>query len=1109
MKRIRMATGEAPSLVSKFEDQLFEISTVEADAVTGAFRSNKSHNRFEVQVTYADGALEWFSVLADLPYQGTAPDLLGVGCAFSFQLQEPFETISFEFKHTPSLNAILTRDGRLTKPGKASASKSNTVILFDVSDLVYYIGHHDNLTGIQRVQACVLLGLVKGHPEQRREYISYNNVSGEFNVIDREFFEALLIDLSLPVASRTCAFDPMEARRGILPQSYPLSDIRLEPAERLVVYLLGAAWVNRDYFHRILDLKRTYDAMFCITIHDLIPIYARETCDQGTAVVFEEFLRKSFLFADHYFAVSAHTAFDLHRYAASLGRTNVPVSVIENGHCFDEFIPPKRGGASEKDMRRLDRDGYVLFVSTIEGRKNHTYIFDVWQELSRTRPNLPVLLCVGRFGWRAEGFLEKMLMTDNLGNRIRVLSEISDAQLDALYAKCLFTVYPSTYEGWGLPAGESLSKGKLCAMSDRSSLPEVAGEFGVYFDVDSVDDGVAKISRLIDDLTYRQQLERDVQDRFVVRTWTKVAEELVDYVAKLPLPRNRAFPVFKIGQEYKLSQLPPRNITALGAAMISQVQGARRGPLSGYINRDEDLLAAQSSRFATGWCAPEDWGTWARYPDCSRLYYVRPDAGARELIVYERVRVVGALVGSTLSVSLNDAPAKDFIIEQERFLLRVSGPIERDPDGLAELSLRYRVHGPQGIAAKLDEIDGRRLGLGIESTLILQDSDIALRLTIIETALTGAALGLGRPRRIKTHERLPPSRRRKPATIEDAAEAPAEEDVYSTFAAERTLDAPKIEIGERVLFGQSNTLRSNLPAGSLLGHGWFPLEDEAVWSNSTQATVNFRLPAGVERVFMLAVEFRCIASPASPAALTVALNDVRVWSDIVAGSDFQHRRFIVDSAVSPYDNAFVAVLQTDRLMSPAQLDQGDDHRELGIQLRAMSLEAIPRLAPRVMHNVGNEGAAGLTLVNGWYPLEASGCWSMAEGGRIVTSIDGMTGAGQKSVRLMIEARVFGTARMGPASVDLVVQGQVLVNWCFEDDRVCQQTAILPLAEVGDRQLLDVTLVRRDGVSPADVSDSDDRRRLGVLLMGVRIGEVELFMDETDVSVGDHEMEAAT
>jgi hypothetical protein len=52
--------------------------------------------------------------------------------------------------------------------------------------------------------------------------------------------------------------------------------------------------------------------------------------------------RKSFLFADHYFTVSAYTAFDLHRYAASLGRTNVPISVIENGHSFDEFMPVKK-----------------------------------------------------------------------------------------------------------------------------------------------------------------------------------------------------------------------------------------------------------------------------------------------------------------------------------------------------------------------------------------------------------------------------------------------------------------------------------------------------------------------------------------------------------------------------------------------------------------------------------------------------------------------------------------------------------------------------------------------------------------------------------------------
>jgi hypothetical protein len=113
-------------------------------------------------------------------------------------------------------------------------------------------------------------------------------------------------------------------------------------------------------------------------------------------------------------------------------------------------------------------------------------------------------------------------------------------------------------------------------MSDRSSLPEVAGEFGVYFATDSVADGVAKIGRIIDDHAYREGLETVVRETFTQRTWTKVADELVGYIAKLPTPRSVAFPAMKLGQEYRLSQLPPRNIAALGSAMISQVQGAAR-----------------------------------------------------------------------------------------------------------------------------------------------------------------------------------------------------------------------------------------------------------------------------------------------------------------------------------------------------------------------------------------------------------------------------------------------------------------------------------------------------------------------------------------------------
>jgi hypothetical protein len=87
-----------------------------------------------------------------------------------------------------------------------------------------------------------------------------------------------------------------------------------------------------------------------MTVHDLIPIYARETCDQDTAVVFEEFTRRAMKHTDHILAVSGNTANDVKRYSASLGIPEPPITATKNGSSFTEFLPV---GQSPSDIGKI------------------------------------------------------------------------------------------------------------------------------------------------------------------------------------------------------------------------------------------------------------------------------------------------------------------------------------------------------------------------------------------------------------------------------------------------------------------------------------------------------------------------------------------------------------------------------------------------------------------------------------------------------------------------------------------------------------------------------------------------------------------------------------
>ena len=253
--------------------------------------------------------------------------------------------------------------------------------------------------------------------------------------------------------------------------------------------------VNQDYLHRVLALKRRFGTRFVMTIHDLIPIYARDTCDQDTTRVFEAFMRRALWGTDHILAVSEYTAKDVRRYLRTLQLAEPPDHGDEERFIVGEFMPPSAQIAASL-LRNLP-ERFVLFVGTIEGRKNHQFIFEIWRRMVELGDDPPHLVCVGRLGWKATAFISVLVETDYLDRRIHLLRDISDTDLRWLYVQCLFTVCPSLHEGWGLPVGEALAMAKICVCSDRASIPEVAGECGVYIDIGDADGSFRVLRDLI------------------------------------------------------------------------------------------------------------------------------------------------------------------------------------------------------------------------------------------------------------------------------------------------------------------------------------------------------------------------------------------------------------------------------------------------------------------------------------------------------------------------------------------------------------------------------------------------------------------------------------
>ena len=111
--------------------------------------------------------------------------------------------------------------------------------------------------------------------------------------------------------------------------------------------------------------------------------------------------------------------------------------------------------------RALRAHPFVLCVSGLDIRKNHHLLYKVWRRLSeKYTDNAPHLVCVGEKGEGTEALLKDMRNDSRTRDRIHVIHNAEDPLLDWLYRNCLFTVYPSFYEGWGMPVAESLVYGK-------------------------------------------------------------------------------------------------------------------------------------------------------------------------------------------------------------------------------------------------------------------------------------------------------------------------------------------------------------------------------------------------------------------------------------------------------------------------------------------------------------------------------------------------------------------------------------------------------------------------------------------------------------------------
>jgi len=297
----------------------------------------------------------------------------------------------------------------------------------------------------------------------------------------------------------------------------------VEPTTGDIVFSAGASW-DIPGLNDCLRRVRNAGAKISVLFYDTIPDKFPYCFGPGFPDIYRDWLRDILSIADASFAISANTKRDVEEFAARNGMPAPVISVIRLG---DEIHRVPAGSITPRpDIAGLGK--FVLSVGTLECRKNHIALVNAYRLMaSDGKSNIPKLVIVGRQGWLDYSIKFQIENDPVIADSIVVMSDVSDAELDYLYANAMFTLYPALYEGWGLPVAESLRYGKQCITSATSSMTEIAPALTRFAHPLKVEEWARQIEVLSQDPVLLANETARIAEGYRGTSWKQSAEQVL------------------------------------------------------------------------------------------------------------------------------------------------------------------------------------------------------------------------------------------------------------------------------------------------------------------------------------------------------------------------------------------------------------------------------------------------------------------------------------------------------------------------------------------------------------------------------------------------------
>jgi len=265
---------------------------------------------------------------------------------------------------------------------------------------------------------------------------------------------------------------------------------------------------------------------YIITIYDLIPVLYPHLVTPVYAWQSRNLLPKILKKSDRILAISEHTKNDL------ISRYHIPSEIIDVTHLgvSDHFKPMNKKEIDNYKKKQRLTNPYILFVGAIEPKKNITTIIKAFSCCIQKIPEL-ILVLAGKPSWKYHEIFS-LIKSLHLEKKVRLLNFVPYEELPLLYCGAEAFVFPSRYEGFGLPPLEAMKCGTPVIVSNTSSLPEIVGERGIMVDPDDFHGLYKQIIRIIQDLTYRNNMIKYYRTRAERFTWDSCIQKTIQSYEK-------------------------------------------------------------------------------------------------------------------------------------------------------------------------------------------------------------------------------------------------------------------------------------------------------------------------------------------------------------------------------------------------------------------------------------------------------------------------------------------------------------------------------------------------------------------------------------------------